>query len=212
MEIGVQVFVEKHHSLWKMADTLSWLRSQVTVALQTAVAPEMTKWSKNLETSPISMCVVRHVIVSDMVNLLGRVRTLAPYQVLAYDPVPPDTAVRSVYDDFLEAQRSQNPLSNASVLSALVQSLLPWRGTEGLPDAGFNAHRVEQRQIDEALQAAENAMPALFAAGQEAAGASWLRSLQDALNGLIRPAGEEEIDDDDEDEFEDAEEGPQHDE
>jgi hypothetical protein len=156
------------------------------------------------------MSVVRHIVVSDMASLLGRIRTLAPYQVLAYDPVPPATAIRSVYDDFLEAQQSQNPLSNASILSALVQSLLPWQGPEGLPDAGFNAHRVEQRQVDEALRAAENAVPELFAPGQEAAGASWLQSLRGALNGLIRQTDETDdvSDENDEDEFVDAIEGP----
>ena len=109
----------------------------------------------------------------------------------------------------MEAQQSQNPLSNASVLSALVQSLLPWQGPEGLPDAGFNAHRVEQRQVDEALRAAENFVPELFAPGQEAAGASWLQSLRGALNGLIVGQTDEtdDISDDDE-EFVDAPEGP----
>lgn len=211
LEIRVQVFVEKHHSLWKMSDALSWLRSQVSkvIALpHISNAPELSKWPQKLESSTVSMSVVRHIVVSDMASLLGCIRTLAPYQVLAYDPVPPATATRSVYDDFLEAQQSQNPLSNASILSALVQSLLPWQGPEGLPDAGFNAHRLEQRQVDEALNVAENAVPELFAPGQEAAGASWLQSLRGALNGLLGQTDDVSDDDEEDEIFVDAQEGP----
>jgi hypothetical protein len=123
-----------------------------------------------------------------LASLRGRVQTR---QTLAYDPIPPPTAVRSVYDDFLESVQGRNPLVNASFLTGLLTSILPWNNAEGLPEAAANVPRLDRQQVDEAMLAAENALPGLFPGASETEGRDWLAALRGALQGLMPYADED---------------------
>lgn len=113
-------------------------------------------------------------------------------QINAYDPLPPSTAIRSVYDTFFESQRNLNPLANANFLSGLLRSLLPWVNPENLPEAIENVPRVINRQqVDEAILAAQNNMPPLIGTTD---GADWFQSLREALMDLVDAHEDDESD------------------
>ncbi len=63
---------------------------------------------------------------------MGSVHGAMQQEIMAYDPLPPPSAIPSVYDDVFAS--NQNPLSQSSFLGGLLTSLLPWVNPEGLPN------------------------------------------------------------------------------
>ena len=126
-------------------------------------------------------------------------RPISPFisrQIHSYDPLPPPTAIRSTYDVFFETQRNSNPLANATFLSGLFRSFLPWTNTENLPEAFENAQPVINRQqVDAALLAAQNEMPQFFGANQTVETLDWLQTLRDSLMELVENPEEDQNDD-----------------
>ena len=106
---------------------------------------------------------------------------------MAYDPIPPETSVESVYDAFHERiQVQMNPYRSDSPLLAFLRSLLPWiesRQTrngqlQGLIEAEMAPQRQAPREIIERLQPGE--FPDLLQQNEN------VNEPRESIRGLIR--------------------------
>ncbi|KAI8811014.1 transcriptional repressor TCF25-domain-containing protein [Cladochytrium replicatum] len=127
----IDLYVERSYALWKEPEKLAWLRRNVEKALerfQSKADPDVQDGLKIRKTGfthpPRNL--LRHIFVSELSNSLNRALP-SGISLHAYDPLPPEDAVPSVYDTYQNSRRATaNPFRDMSALTAFLQSLMPW--------------------------------------------------------------------------------------
>ncbi|KAI8928135.1 transcriptional repressor TCF25-domain-containing protein [Entophlyctis helioformis] len=148
LQILVDHYVEKAHSLWKVPEVLSWLRSQAAAVrdeLSLSPRPKYIESGLKLRATKFGEGNTIPLNIQHIQSLAARLpRETVQGGILMYDPIPPDTAEQSVYDTFrVEQSRLQNPFADMSLLNSFVQSLLPWlnigQGNDAAAQGGLAA-------------------------------------------------------------------------
>ncbi|KAI8808165.1 transcriptional repressor TCF25-domain-containing protein [Cladochytrium replicatum] len=127
----IDLYVERSFALWKEPEKLAWLRRNVDKAherFQSKADPDVQdghKLRKTGFTHPLRN-LLRHIFVSELSNSLNRALP-SGISLHAYDPLPPEDALPSVYDTYQNSrQATANPFRDMNALTAFLQSLMPW--------------------------------------------------------------------------------------
>ena len=140
---------------------------------------------------------------------MGTLQGVVGREIMGYDPLPPPTAIHSLYDDYMASSNTHNPLSNTSFIGGLLTSLLPWINPEGLPDASTNRNAAGREEFLRVLRDAEDRVDRGDIDGnnpQEAR--DWIQMLTQVL-GLNQPLAQDEqqLEEEEEQESEQEEQG-----
>ncbi|KAJ1806230.1 hypothetical protein LPJ56_006421 [Coemansia sp. RSA 2599] len=112
MQLVVQLFVERHSSLYRTPETGRWLQEGLVLALERIALMESTGLDdattgryqdakRRLCTYVIPENISRHVLVADMESMkAGLPEQIRSAESFAFDPLPPKDSI-NVYDEFL---------------------------------------------------------------------------------------------------------------
>ncbi|KAJ3222443.1 Transcription factor 25 [Clydaea vesicula] len=198
----IELYLERSSSLWKEPENLEWLKKVFNGLhsdlkhrnLKTFVDFRL-KLFKNTEFD-LPLNIKRHVYISELNSAVSNLPLSSIGSFSVNDPLPPETAVASVYDVYLqERARASNPFAGAGVASGFVRSLLPWlnipNNIRDLPQQRREAVNVVEnlnqeeetiRYVEEAIrrQGQEGRLPGMFPEGAEEQ-ESWISSIRDYL-------------------------------
>ncbi|KAJ3295412.1 Transcription factor 25 [Blyttiomyces sp. JEL0837] len=95
VEVLIDLYVERAHSLWKEPETLQWFRDTAAMLSSTTLTNSEyqngVKMRKNVYPDGLPLNVCRHIFVSDIQSLMPRLPRYATQRSLhAFDPMPPD--------------------------------------------------------------------------------------------------------------------------
>ncbi|KAJ2703753.1 hypothetical protein FB645_003774 [Coemansia sp. IMI 203386] len=112
MQLAVQMFVERHKSLYRTPETGRWLQEGLLLALERIALAEATgiddATSERSRAAKRRLCtyvvpenISRHVLVADMESMkAGLPEHIRSAESFAFDPLPPKDSI-NVYDEFL---------------------------------------------------------------------------------------------------------------
>ncbi|TPX65631.1 hypothetical protein SpCBS45565_g04994 [Spizellomyces sp. 'palustris'] len=201
LQLLIDLYVERNHSLWKVPEVLAWLRQNVA-----SVIDRLNRNDQEIEEGRrvradnyhdgVPRNLSRHIFISDFPSISAALPPDATASgVQAYDPLPPENAPSSPYSDYENSSRSENnPFSDMGFLTGLLRNLLPWmnvnRGQNGAGGEG-PGQPEDIRNLANMAEAVLNPPNELIDAEGDENVAATIRAAQEALPGLFPPATEE---------------------
>ncbi|KAI9202059.1 transcriptional repressor TCF25-domain-containing protein [Polychytrium aggregatum] len=167
--------------LWKQPEVLAWMNTNISAVLgmindlrdPLKLEGEQIRATRFNKDVPRSIC--RHIVVSEFNALMSALSGVARSGISMNDPLPPDDAVHSVYDDYAELHRSANPLGDIgnAVLGLLQRFNINPNNVDGQLVADI------QRQLIEAQEGEGHAtVPGNFPAEGSDEQVSWVEQIQ----------------------------------
>ncbi|KAI8592286.1 transcriptional repressor TCF25-domain-containing protein [Geranomyces variabilis] len=184
LNLSIQLFVERNHTLWKVPEVLAWLRENVAavVARKPLQAPTdaLATGIKIEYKHDIPRVLSRHIFISDFNSITSALPAeVTASGIQAHDPLPPPEAPLSPYSQF-EQQQAQRG-DPAGFLSNLLQNMLPWinGGVDGAPrrpPRGADDEDEDDIDDEELLEAED--------------GGRDMWDLEDIADGVLNPRNE----------------------
>ncbi|KND03931.1 uncharacterized protein SPPG_08930 [Spizellomyces punctatus DAOM BR117] len=199
LQLLIDLYVERNHSLWKVPEVLAWLRQNVAATID-----KLNRNDQEIEEGRrvraeqyhdgVPRNLSRHIFISDFPSISAALPPEAVASgVQAYDPLPPENAPSSPYSDYENSSRSENnPFSDMGFLTGLLRNLLPWMNVNRDQNgAGGEGQPEDIRNLANMAEAVLNPPNELIDADGDENVAATIRAAQEALPGLFPPATEE---------------------
>ncbi|KAI9005909.1 transcriptional repressor TCF25-domain-containing protein [Gaertneriomyces semiglobifer] len=142
IQLLVDLYVERTHSLWKLPETLQWLRDNVVVVLSQigtkgwSETLQNQRGLKNAFATELPRNVSRHIFLSEFQSVSANLPPEAlAAGVEAHNPLPPENAPPSPYD---EIERNNVPSASSSTVDGItdwIRGLLAFAQRQRSPEA-----------------------------------------------------------------------------
>ncbi|KAI8919182.1 transcriptional repressor TCF25-domain-containing protein [Powellomyces hirtus] len=197
LNLAIQLYVERNHTLWKVPEVLAWLRENVSVVATRHSGKDANSCSPSKQIrsefqKDIPRNLSRHIFISDFASITSALPPdVTAAGIQAHDPIPPENGFPSPYHEF-EQQQSAAARDPSGFLSNMLQQLLPWMnrpGGEGLiddddADIADNAEG-DIRDLADLADGVLNPPNDLIDGERDEQVAATLRAMQESLPGLF---------------------------
>ncbi|TPX62643.1 hypothetical protein PhCBS80983_g00289 [Powellomyces hirtus] len=197
LNLAIQLYVERNHTLWKVPEVSAWLRENVSVVATRYSGKDANSCSPSKQIrsefqKDIPRNLSRHIFISDFASITSALPPdVTAAGIQAHDPIPPENGFPSPYHEF-EQQQSAAARDPSGFLSNMLQQLLPWMnrpGAEGLiddddADIADNAEG-DIRDLADLADGVLNPPNDLIDGERDEEVAATLRAMQESLPGLF---------------------------